>query len=69
MKLAMAPGRVRKYEIQHATFVCRRPFFEEPLRILGQRQQHHAFVHVGALGRLMPTDFPQASILGLAPFL
>ncbi|WP_245286172.1 hypothetical protein [Bradyrhizobium sp. WSM1417] len=68
MKLAIAPGRVRKYEIQETTFVRRWPLFEKPLRILCQRQQHHAFVHVGVLGCLMPVDLSHAAILLLAPF-
>ncbi|WP_284272096.1 hypothetical protein [Bradyrhizobium iriomotense] len=67
-KLPVAPCRVRKYKIQKATFVRSSAFFEEALRILGNRQQSYALIHIGLFGSLVTADLPQAALLLFTPF-
>jgi hypothetical protein len=55
-------------ELKTALF-ARFVLHEQPLRVSGEFEKLHAFVQVGAIGRLQPFDLAQAAILFLAPLV
>src|SRR5262249_46773714 len=66
-QFAALPGAVRNNEIEQPTFFAWVLFLEQSLRIPRKFEQSHAFLKVGLIGRLMPLDFAQATMLFGAP--